>query len=256
MSTAVCSSGKGFAKFLPGARFIFPTSKRRRSSAFSRAKLTQWFDIVSLSDPSYRRHTQVQGLEESFQVISGLVNQEIDKVSAKHVVLGGISQGAAMATICLLAMKFPIGGFIGMSTWMPYREDIQSLLSEEIDGKDDDNPFENSQDDFFAPEDSEQVNLDPIIKAKQFVQDLVSLGDTCEQSVTHTSIATPVFLGHGSADDKITIDLGRRSRDTLRDIGFDVTWAEYEGQGHWYKIPEEIDDIAKFLRDDVGWPLN
>lgn len=69
LETGVSSNGKRLNEIFPGARFIFPTSKRRRSSAFGRAKLTQWFNIASLDDPSHRTHLQLQGLEESFQDI-------------------------------------------------------------------------------------------------------------------------------------------------------------------------------------------
>src|SRR5882757_1624688 len=63
LETGICSisNGKKLTEILPDAKFIFPTSQRRRSSAFSRARLTQWFDIASLDDPSYRSYTQIQG---------------------------------------------------------------------------------------------------------------------------------------------------------------------------------------------------
>ena len=29
----------------------------------------------------------------------------------------------------------------------------------------------------------------------------------------------------------------------------------YENQGHWYKIPHEIDDIVDFITSRVGWEV-
>jgi hypothetical protein len=34
----------------------------------------------------------------------------------------------------------------------------------------------------------------------------------------------------------------------------DVTWKIYESFGHWYKVPDEIDDILNFLREKTEVP--
>lgn len=63
-------------------------------------------------------------------------------------------------------------------------------------------------------------------------------------------LRTPVFLGHGTDDAYVDVSLGCQARVVLSDIGFDVTWKEYVGaeqEGHGYKEPEELDDIAWVL---------
>lgn len=35
----------------------------------------------------------------------------------------------------------------------------------------------------------------------------------------------------------------------------DVTWRAYSGFGHWYKVPDEIDDVVSFLKDKLGVPV-
>ena len=32
----------------------------------------------------------------------------------------------------------------------------------------------------------------------------------------------------------------------------DVTWKTYDGFGHWYKVPDQIDDMVDFLQKKVG----
>jgi predicted esterase len=135
LETGIRSDGVSLPQLLPGAPFIFPTAKRRRSSAFRRTRLTQWFDVASLDDPSHRKDIQIQGLEESYLEIREILVQEIGKVAARNVILGGLSQGLAMGVISLLATEHPIGGFIGMSGWMPYREDIHGLVTGEGQGR-------------------------------------------------------------------------------------------------------------------------
>lgn len=251
LRTARRSDSRSVKELLPGARFIFPTAKRRRSSAFPGAKLTQWFDIARLGDPSYRRHTQVPGLEESMRGILHLVDQERSKVSAGNVLLGGLSQGGAMSMMCLLAMGFPIGGYMGMSTWMPYSQDIRDLLSDAHDDGDENNPFESD-----GGNGDDTSEKKPIENVMGFISDLLDLNDAGSRVVTNTSITTPVFLGHGSRDEKVVLSRGEGARDVLQDIGFAIHWNVYEDLGHWYKIPDEIDDLTGFIQNTMGWALH
>ncbi|KAL1881603.1 hypothetical protein Plec18167_003200 [Paecilomyces lecythidis] len=75
-------------------------------------------------------------------------------------------------------------------------------------------------------------------------------------STTHASISylrTPVFLGHGAADPKVSVRLGEQMVQLLAGpLDMDVTWKRYEDFGHWYKVPDEIDDLIDFLRTKVG----
>ncbi|SPJ87828.1 related to lysophospholipase [Fusarium torulosum] len=247
IETGLCSDGKSLLDLVPGARFIFPTSKRRRSSAFKRAMLTQWFDIASLEDPSYRSHTQYEGLEQSSREIFQLISEERAKVSEKNIILGGISQGCAMSLMCLLALDFPIGGFMGMSGWLPFARDIGKVAEENTEehvSDDGDDPFEVFDDD----SDPRDANA----KVHDFVKELLALVSP-ERSKALGALSTPVFLGHGEVDEKIVPALGEQAYQVLRSTGFEVEWKSYEGQGHWYKIPDQIDDITKFIRERVGW---
>ncbi|KAJ4003470.1 hypothetical protein NW752_012087 [Fusarium irregulare] len=249
IETGICSDGKSLPELLPGARFIFPTSKKRRSSAFRRSKLTQWFNIASLEDPSYRNHTQTQGLEESSREIFDILEEERKKVPDKNIILGGISQGCAMGLVCLLAMEFPIGGFFGMSSWLPFATEIKDFLID-LDEYD----FSDEDDDPFDISDNEIVDLrTPSAKVHDYVRDLISLDTNCLAEMG--SLSTPVFMGHGDADEKIKPTLGEDACSTLRSVGFEVEWKSYEGLGHWFKIPDEIDDIVNFIRGKVGWSL-
>lgn len=37
------------------------------------------------------------------------------------------------------------------------------------------------------------------------------------------------------------------------EFGMDVTWKAYEF-GHWYKVPDEIDDVVRFKKQKAGSP--
>lgn len=57
--------------------------------------------------------------------------------------------------------------------------------------------------------------------------------------------ATPVFLGHGSSDPLIPIELGDMTKDMLQLKGANVEFHKYP-MAH-SACPEELQDVAAFL---------
>jgi phospholipase/carboxylesterase len=57
--------------------------------------------------------------------------------------------------------------------------------------------------------------------------------------------ATPVFLAHGRQDEMIVLSRAQSSRDTLRELGYEVAWHEYP-MGHSVCM-EEIADLNAWL---------
>jgi len=46
------------------------------------------------------------------------------------------------------------------------------------------------------------------------------------------------------------VALGRQAARVLAQAGLKVEWKEYSGaeeEGHWFKVPDEMDDIHRFL---------
>src|SRR5262245_11891503 len=58
--------------------------------------------------------------------------------------------------------------------------------------------------------------------------------------------AIPVFMGHGTSDPMIPIELGEAARDRLQELGHPVIWRSYEMQHE--VCPEEVADIGVWLR--------
>jgi len=40
--------------------------------------------------------------------------------------------------------------------------------------------------------------------------------------------------------------------EAIKHLGFDITWKLNQGQGHWSKIPDEIDDMLDFLKSKTN----
>ncbi|KAB8220933.1 Alpha/Beta hydrolase protein [Aspergillus novoparasiticus] len=243
------------ARCLPTAKFVFPTARKRRSTVLKRIPINQWFDNYSLEDPNTRTELQVDGLEESTRFLRGLIDEEARLLNDGYsrVIIGGLSQGCATSIFCLLG-GFPeddkvrqVGGFIGMSGWLPFEREISGVLNSgerESDSEEDD-PFSN--------DDENGEDIPGHVQAINHVRDILNLPSLEQSSCSY--LGTPVFLGHGSADPKVSVELGQRMASILSDgFGMDVTWKAYDEFGHWYKVPDEIDDVVCFLKEKLRVP--
>lgn len=270
----------GIAKYLPTTKFVFPTAKKRRSTVLKRVPINQWFDNYSLENPNTRTELQLDGLQESSEFLRTLIDNEAKLLSRNlnisngysRVIVGGLSQGCAASMFCLLG-GFPptteereskrLGAFIGMSGWLPLEEETSGILkineddeqkseTEAGEHEDDDDPFASDADDGGddIPVQAQAVN---------HIRDVLDLPPIPSGTPTELDgvLHVPVFLGHGSADPKVSVSLGQRMALILSSgFGMDVTWRAYEEFGHWYRVPEEIDDVVPFLKDKVAVPVS
>ncbi|KAF2143193.1 uncharacterized protein K452DRAFT_325823 [Aplosporella prunicola CBS 121167] len=259
------SDSKTLAQHFPSAKFIFPTAKKRRSTTMKRIPINQWFDNTSLTDPSQRPELQYDGLRETSAFVHVLIEKEAALVGVQNVVVGGLSQGCAAALHVLLNYhcqnKGALAGFVGMSGWLPFAGALDPRGEEEEaagDGEEDEDDIFGADDDeegdFGASEDAvgrQPSTLEGLqLRAANTARDIASLPPLSAQD-TPAFPRTPVFLGHGRSDEKVAVELGEQARDVLGSLGCSVRWEAYD-EGHWYKVPDEIDDIVDFLETVVG----
>ena len=243
LATGRTTKGLNLAQLFPGARFIFPTAKACRSTALRRTVLTQWFDIASLDDFTFKQHTQAEGLADSAKHILSILRTELESIPAEHVIIGGLSMGCAMSLSLLFCLEHPLGAFIGMSGWLPYQKDLEELLRVES---------REGEPELFESNGEDGVLENPALEAIKFERELLDLA-TKDADMGKCSLSTPVFYGHGEADEKVELASGEGLVRVANLLGMDVTAKKYPGQGHWYKVPEEIDDIFEFLEAKAKW---
>ncbi|RHZ58129.1 uncharacterized protein CDV56_103020 [Aspergillus thermomutatus] len=253
----------GIAKRLPTTKFIFPTARKRRSTVLKRIPINQWFDNYSLEDPNTRTELQLDGLQESSEFLRRLIDEEAELLSNdpavgdgyRRVVIGGLSQGCAASVFCLLG-GFPsvreggesklLGGFIGMSGWLPFEGEIAGLLK--IDAGDREGSQSEAEEDYDNPfaHDTDGDDVPAHIQAVNHIRDILGM-PPCQYDADDSENAL---------HPKVSVDLGRRMASILSDgFGMDVTWKAYEEFGHWYKVPNEIDDAVQFLKEKAGFPV-
>ncbi|KAK2882675.1 hypothetical protein FQN49_000107 [Arthroderma sp. PD_2] len=246
----------------PTVKFVFPTASKRRSTALKRTAINQWFDNYSLEDPGERPDLQIEGLCETARFIRSCIETEaciLGEGGHRRVILGGLSQGCAAGIFTLLGGGFgshsseTLGGFVGMSGWLPFEAQLRDIAGSKPDVDDGLDPFADSTD---SAEES-PTTVQAVNHIRDILDlDMLSVGDHMSvDSPPASHLLSPVFLGHGSDDPKVSVKLGQAMADLLSDtLHMDVTWKIYEGFGHWYKVPDEIDDIVHFLQGKVSVP--
>lgn len=145
---------------------------------------------------------------------------------------------------------------------LPFEGEIAGLLKiDKGDEGESESEAEEDDNDPFA-HDTDGDDVPAHIQAVYHIRDILGMptfkcdADESEDALRVSHLETPVFLGHGSADPKVSVDLGRRMASILSDgFGMDVTWKAYEEFGHWYKVPDEIDDVVEFLKEKAGFTV-
>ncbi|KAE8451772.1 hypothetical protein EG329_003229 [Mollisiaceae sp. DMI_Dod_QoI] len=244
----VASGGGTLLSTFPHAKFIFPTAAVSRATIYKRAYTHQWFNNWHLEEYTKRQDLQIDGLRASCAYIHELLRREIEIVGGENVVLWGLSQGCATSLTALLTWDGkPFAATVGMCGWLPFSNLIEEIVRENESG---DDPFSHSGDDDEDTKDplrlgSENSEIDTRKQAVAFLRehlDMNSEGDVFWD--------VPVFLGHGTEDEKVSVNLGREAKSCLDLVGVDVQMIEYEGLGHWYS-QDMLRDIFQFLKKSL-----
>lgn len=77
-----------------------------------------------------RENEDAEGINASAEYLNGLIQQEIDAgIPAERIVLGGFSQGGAMAIYTGLMAKIKLAGIVSLSGWLVLSKTFRELHS-------------------------------------------------------------------------------------------------------------------------------
>jgi hypothetical protein len=155
-----------------------------------------------------------------------------------------LSQGCATSLVGTLVLeaKLGIGALVGMCGYLPFREGLERVVSEEKEeGGEDDGLFE--RDDENDGERKTKFEM-----AVEWLREELEIEGKEKSGVQNI----PVFMGHGVDDEKVPVEFGRKAAEFLEDVGVKVTWKEYESLGHWYNT-DMLRDVIAFLKGLEGW---
>lgn len=270
------SDGRTLAEIFPSIRWVFPTAKRQFSARYNhefenssfkdafKGKnfdiISQWFDIWDVRDPEDRKELMLPGLQESIRQITDTIIEEAQIIPLERMILGGISQGCATAILALLSSEMHLGGFIGWCGFLPFQSSIEALNTRTIGNKhelsggvqgilglnqgdpdlDSSNP--NSEDSKIEA----RVGTTYTVKDADINQkEIFTSGSPIPPQA---AINTPIFLAHSEDDDVVPCKLGDDLCQTVKHLGFNVTWKKYKDGMHQIHPDHGVDDMSLFIQ--------
>jgi predicted esterase len=252
LTTTSSHATKTLPEFLPNTKFVFPTGAPKKTTVFGGSETNSWFDIHTFADRTIGEDDQIPGLSESIAYLRNVVEKEVDIFvqrgvergeAWKRIVVAGFSSGAALTALGILSGEWEIGGviggYVGMSGWLPFRIKIERVLDAAKAGA-------------------------RMSSAKSLVRGILGF-DELEKQKEGAPVGlekerqgsepggpkegrTKILLTHGEMDVKMRYEWGVQMRDTMERIGFDFQFKSYPELDHWV-CGEEIIDVVEFLEE-------
>uniref|UniRef100_A0A0N5C937 palmitoyl-protein hydrolase n=1 Tax=Strongyloides papillosus TaxID=174720 RepID=A0A0N5C937_STREA len=110
-----------------GTKVICPHAAERPVTLNMGMVMPAWFDLKGLSptDPE-----DEAGINSATKYVHSLIDEEIKNgIPSKKIIVGGFSMGGALAIYAGLTYDKPLGGIIGLSTFLCQRDKIQSKMT-------------------------------------------------------------------------------------------------------------------------------
>jgi phospholipase/carboxylesterase len=104
-----------------GIRFIFPNAPVIPITINNGHEMRAWYDIASATIEGI---ADKPGIEKSMAQVERLIEKEVERgIPVSNIILGGFSQGAAIALTTGLRYRQALGGVIALSGYLPLIED-------------------------------------------------------------------------------------------------------------------------------------
>jgi phospholipase/carboxylesterase len=98
-------------------RLVFPNAPMRAVTINAGYVMRAWYDIMGFGPESAQ---DIDGLERSVAIVAELIAREVERgMPRDRIVLAGFSQGGAVVLHAGLGSAAPVGGIIGLSTYLP-----------------------------------------------------------------------------------------------------------------------------------------
>jgi len=118
---------------IPGIKVILPDAPNMPITCNGGAKMRGWYDITSIDG---RRVSGEGGLKEASKAVIELLDKETQIISPSKIIIGGFSQGGAMAIYSGFPYSKKLGGIVACSGYV-----LDGLLNSEIPTENKDIPF-------------------------------------------------------------------------------------------------------------------
>ncbi|XP_034942529.1 acyl-protein thioesterase 2 [Chelonus insularis] len=115
-------TGQGWASSMgavisPHMKVICPTAPTMRVTLNAGFRMPSWFDLKTLEATGPEDE---EGIQKAAEMVHGMIEKEVQAgIPTKRIVLGGFSQGGALALYSALTYPEPLAGVIALSAWLP-----------------------------------------------------------------------------------------------------------------------------------------
>jgi predicted esterase len=261
LAASSATAGKSIFEHFPSCRWVFPSAQPRQTDT-CHASRGNWIDIDIVANGDAEADSPQQGqlspsakdkdegedkdLEACVEYILQIVEEEIGRLAgdSRRVVLGGFGQGMAVAVATLIAARRRLGGFVGVSGWVPLPGKTEGLGDR---GR-------------LAKDEERMGGAEGLSEADGLVVD-AEAGEVGRSSAPQEDSAgsvweTPVLLSYLEDDPCVGIRTGLTAYETLSRLGFvKVVWDPRPGsqQGeNWLLDSSQSDTIVSFLAEVFG----
>ncbi|XP_049807712.1 acyl-protein thioesterase 1 isoform X1 [Schistocerca nitens] len=110
------ASGMGAIRS-PHVKVICPTAPTMPVTLNGGFRMPSWFDLRTLDANGPEDE---EGIKRATELVHGMIEQEVKAgIPSNRIVLGGFSQGGALALYSALKFPKPLAGVIALSCWLP-----------------------------------------------------------------------------------------------------------------------------------------
>lgn len=120
--------GSGIISNSNEINFVFPNAPTIPITANQGYAMPGWFDIFEFGNINAKQ--DLKGFLNSIETIKSLINEQIELgINPSRIIIGGFSQGAALALATGALSPVKLGGIIGLSGFCPISSHIEKSFS-------------------------------------------------------------------------------------------------------------------------------
>ncbi|XP_065179583.1 acyl-protein thioesterase 1-like [Sycon ciliatum] len=108
-------------------RIVCPNAPTQSVTLNMGMSMPSWFDIFGLGANAKQDE---EGIKKAAGDLKALIEEEEKRVPAERIVIGGFSQGGAVALLAGLSSAKKLAGIAAFSTWLPIHEKVEPLATD------------------------------------------------------------------------------------------------------------------------------
>lgn len=115
----------------PNIHFVFPNAPKVPVTVNNGAIMPAWFDLYGLGGRNEK--SDHEGFLQSCNVMKDFIKKEMTEknIPAEKIIIGGFSQGSAIAMGTMALLDFKIGGCVALSGFVPIPEKLKEVFKKD-----------------------------------------------------------------------------------------------------------------------------